>query len=375
LDDAQYQQLLEAIYDAAIDPGLWPNAIEQVSDALGAIGGMFISFDPHEPQRSAFALSRLDPDLMQDYLERHSQTCLWAQLPNIMPVGTASSGDRFVPASDLEHTEFYDDILRPQRILHTAVAVLARDAKRSVGFSMFRGRDKGPVDDNDVAVLSALAPHVKRAAQIGWRLAARAAVEGAKDAALDRLDDGVILIDRRSRVLFANRAASSIVALRDGLTLSGEGLRTAMVADNRRLQRLIADAASGSGGGTMRVSRPSLAESFLLLVSPTRPQGPWPVELGPVVVIFITDPERAPKLELPQLVGLFGLTATEAKVALLIASGKGGPECARELRMSANTVHTHMRRIFRKLGVHRQADLVRVLMRAGFASSGGDKQK
>jgi DNA-binding CsgD family transcriptional regulator len=78
-------------------------------------------------------------------------------------------------------------------------------------------------------------------------------------------------------------------------------------------------------------------------------------------------------LERRQLVDLFDLTATEAKVALSIASGKSGPECARELRMSAHTVHTHMRRIFAKLGVHRQADLVRVLMRAGFAASRGDK--
>jgi DNA-binding CsgD family transcriptional regulator len=201
----------------------------------------------------------------------------------------------------------------------------------------------------------------------------RETLEEAKDAALDRLDDGVILINHRAQLLFANRTASSIVALGDGLTLTGKTVRAMVVADNRRLKRLIADAASGKCGGTMRVSRPSLAEPFLLLVSPTRPQGPWPIELGPVVIIFITDPERAPKLELRQLADLFGLTATEAKVALSIASGKSGPECGRELRMSSHTVHTHMRCIFRKLGVHRQADLVRVLMRAGFLATRDEK--
>jgi DNA-binding CsgD family transcriptional regulator len=90
-------------------------------------------------------------------------------------------------------------------------------------------------------------------------------------------------------------------------------------------------------------------------------------------MIFLTDPERAPRLERRQLADLFEFTATEAKVALSIASGRSGPECARDLRMSSHTVHTHMRRIFAKLGVHRQADLVRVLIRAGFAVSRGDE--
>jgi DNA-binding CsgD family transcriptional regulator len=65
---------------------------------------------------------------------------------------------------------------------------------------------------------------------------------------------------------------------------------------------------------------------------------------------------------------LFGLTATEAKVALCIAGGHDVPSAARQLRVSTNTVHTHMRRVFSKLGVHRQADVVRILMRAGITA-------
>ena len=70
---------------------------------------------------------------------------------------------------------------------------------------------------------------------------------------------------------------------------------------------------------------------------------------------------------------LFELTPTEAKVALSIAAGNDVPDAARELRISTNTVHTHLRRIFRKLGVGRQADLVRVLIRAGIAMPPGDR--
>ena len=48
----------------------------------------------------------------------------------------------------------------------------------------------------------------------------------------------------------------------------------------------------------------------------------------------------------------------------LIADGKGLPETAAALRISKNTVHTHLQHIFRKCGVRRQSELVRVLTRA-----------
>jgi DNA-binding CsgD family transcriptional regulator len=197
-------------------------------------------------------------------------------------------------------------------------------------------------------------------------------LEGAKSAALDRIDHGIILVNSHGRVLFANRVAGAIIALGDGLALSPEGLQPASTQDGRRLGRLIAQVASGGSGGTMRVARPSLGEPFLLLVAPTRPQGPWPINEHPAAIIFITDPDRPATPDHQLLMELFDLTSAEARVALSIAAGNGAQESARALRMSAHTVHTHLRRIFRKLGVHRQADLVRVLMRAGIVVAGYD---
>jgi predicted ATPase len=48
------------------------------------------------------------------------------------------------------------------------------------------------------------------------------------------LDHGVLLVDGRGHVLFANRAAEAIIALRDGLIVVSEGLRAALPADTAR---------------------------------------------------------------------------------------------------------------------------------------------
>jgi DNA-binding CsgD family transcriptional regulator len=213
-----------------------------------------------------------------------------------------------------------------------------------------------------------LQPHIKRAAQIAARLAASKTAEDAKARALDQIDHGVLLVDRMGCILFTNRAAQSIISLGDGLAMGAHGLWAESSADNRRLEALIAEAANGAAGGTMRVSRPSLAEPWLLLVAPARSPMFRAVDAGAAAIIFVTDPERAPMPSQEILSDLFGLTATEAKVALCISAGHDVPSAARQLRVSTNTVHTHLRRIFSKLGVHRQADVVRVLMRAGIAA-------
>ena len=364
VDEAIYQELLGAIYDAALEPALWPEALVRVSDALSAVGALYLSYDPTRPEQARHVLARLDPELTRSYLIRYSRSSPWAKVRTSLPVGPAVSLDAWVPPATLMRSDFYHEILRPQRVLHCGSACLVRDARRYVGFSVFRSAQTGPTEGWELRLLSALAPHVKRATQISARHADAAALERAQKTALERIDHGVMIVDGHARVLYANRAAESVIARSDGMIVSARVLRGATTSDTQRLHALIADAVRGASGGTMRVARPSCAEPFLVLVAPTGSSGRWAVDSAPAAIVFITDPERRPRLELRRLMDLFGLTATEAKVALALADGRGVPDAARDLRLSPNTVHTHLRRIFSKLGVNRQSELVRVLARA-----------
>ena len=241
--------------------------------------------------------------------------------------------------------------------LESLLTLLARHASGN-------GTEIGPVDPEDLRLLSILVPHFKRASEIARRLGTLKASDAGKTKALDRVDYGIALLDSQGRVLFTNRAAEAIVALDDGVTITAEGLRAAAPADTAHLERLIAGAIKGTSEGAMRVRRPSLAEPFLVLVTPMREHIEWPVGPAPAAVISITDPHLTTAPVLTRLAKLFDLTATEAKVAASIADGKGLPETAAALRISKNTVHTHLQHIFRKCGVRRQSELVRVLTRA-----------
>ena len=66
----------------------------------------------------------------------------------------------------------------------------------------------------------------------------------------------------------------------------------------------------------------------------------------------------------PDAEGVDTLTERELEVARLVVDRHTNPQIARELVLSEKTVETHMRNIFRKLGVSSRADVARTVERA-----------
>lgn len=62
------------------------------------------------------------------------------------------------------------------------------------------------------------------------------------------------------------------------------------------------------------------------------------------------------------------VTAAERRVARRLADGKTPAEIATQLGVSIYTVRAHLRALYRKLGVNRQAALVRVMLTGGLTS-------
>jgi DNA-binding CsgD family transcriptional regulator len=58
---------------------------------------------------------------------------------------------------------------------------------------------------------------------------------------------------------------------------------------------------------------------------------------------------------------LYGLTNSEADIALRVANGQGLAPISDDLSVSIATVKTHLQHVFDKTDTHRQAELVRLL--------------
>jgi DNA-binding CsgD family transcriptional regulator len=67
---------------------------------------------------------------------------------------------------------------------------------------------------------------------------------------------------------------------------------------------------------------------------------------------------------------LFDITPAEARVARGIAAGKTVHDLAVEAGVSAGTIRQHLKSVFSKMGVSRQADLVGILVGSALSFSG-----
>jgi DNA-binding CsgD family transcriptional regulator len=67
--------------------------------------------------------------------------------------------------------------------------------------------------------------------------------------------------------------------------------------------------------------------------------------------------------------GLFDLSPAEARVARLLLEGKSVAGIAAESKVGENTVRAHLKSIFAKTGVNRQAELVRLLALPNYDNS------
>jgi len=200
-------------------------------------------------------------------------------------------------------------------------------------------------------------------------------------AALDRLSCGVLLFGTAGNVTFANRVAMKFLQREDGLRLKpgnsltdGFGWLGAATPDcdasvKREINASLHNQTSVShfSKGVL-IRRSSGLRPYLVQFSNLTPDNEFSThERQALAIAFVTDPESTPRLDGQLLRETFGLTSAEAAVAQELLGGDSLDGISQRLKISKDTVKTHLQRIYGKTNTHRQAQLVKLLM--GLAST------
>jgi DNA-binding CsgD family transcriptional regulator len=91
----------------------------------------------------------------------------------------------------------------------------------------------------------------------------------------------------------------------------------------------------------------------------------------PYVSVFIADPVRPALSSREDLMAIFGFTAREAELALLLAQGETLANAAGRMRISRNTARTHLAGAMHKTGSPSQAALIGLIR----GVPGGDERR
>jgi DNA-binding CsgD family transcriptional regulator len=168
-------------------------------------------------------------------------------------------------------------------------------------------------------------------------------------------------------VLFANSAARQLEA--DGAMHLRQVLATWSQPHSQRLSELVRSALQGSPGGTMSVPRHADGPFLTILVSSIRGKDVGRLADASIkdaaVLLFVIDPANRRSIPLSQIMDAYGLTQAEARVALAASSGNTILETAQHLKLSPNTIKTHLRRVFAKTATGRQAELAALITAVG----------
>ena len=93
-------------------------------------------------------------------------------------------------------------------------AFVLRDTHALAHLSLIAPKRRGPFDAEDVALLERLAPHLRRSLELHRRIVDIGVDRSAATEALDRVDVGVVVVDRRGHIRLTNRAAEAIFGAR-----------------------------------------------------------------------------------------------------------------------------------------------------------------
>lgn len=186
--------------------------------------------------------------------------------------------------------------------------------------------------------------------------------------ALSFLHIGLVLCAADARVLGTNEIAEKILAARDGLELTRDGMLRTTRESERSLEKLVQRAGKRSPSGhfasdVLAVPRDARKRPLTLFIRTSVMAGA-PNHTEGAVLIMIMDPAlpvRGIEAELRQL---YGFSSMEARLANLLIQGHSLEECCQQLDFRRSTGCTHLKRLFKKTGVHRQCELVTLLLKS-----------
>jgi DNA-binding CsgD family transcriptional regulator len=223
------------------------------------------------------------------------------------------------------------------------------------------------LDDDVRRRMNLLAPHVRRALAIGRMIDRHRIEAGAFADTLDGLAIATFLVGEAARVIYANTHGDELVRERRILRIQDGRLTAVGAAADRALQDAVSAAAAGEAGLGQKNIALALAGTsddnwvahVLPLAAGTRRRAGTPSTAAAAVFV------RRATLDLPSPVRIlakaYALTPAEMRVLLAFMEAGGVPEVAAMLGISERTVKTHMQRIFGKVGVKRQVDLVKLV--------------
>ena len=368
----RFERTLASLYKAALADVNWVSAAALVNDTIRT-GGHGLSYgDPCGGVEPKVFLHRLfvgrerREDLEQLYLRdyfRRDEVIL--RLFGLRDGEVYYKSDLYTD-QEKKTSAVYNEFRRVNQSQNGLFMVFDEPDGRAIVWSVGNSAERGGWGHDQIETVKRLAPHIRQFVRVRHAMANAGALGASLAELLENGRSGFIQLDRRGRILEANDRARDILLKRDGLC-DAEGLLTAGIPEeDAELQRVLARALPPYGvqgaGGSMKITRTKARTPLVLEVHPVQGMGAdhraW--EVG--ALVLVVDPEARPRVDPDLAAAVLGLTPTESRVAVELATGQTVAGIAEALGCAESTVCTHLKRVYRKQGIRKQTELVQRIL-------------
>jgi DNA-binding CsgD family transcriptional regulator/PAS domain-containing protein len=341
-------------YEAILREDSWMDVLSNLTQLAGADSGSYVLIDESAPQ--IVQSQNLDLSVLDSYNKDYS---VFDPFHGEIMRHSAKNvvHDRSEVGTDfIRNSVWFQEFYRLHRI-HSIIALpLHNETGLAGSFNIQRVAGRDNFSEHEIRLINCLAPHFNRAHQIMNKIKTMRHEVMHEKLALDTVTTPILLIDEKSNIVLASPAAQKIIRREPFLTLDKD--------------RLLAS--SNSSSFYFRFSNQALEKSFdrganrkplRIILLPLAPDSEFNKAFQrPLCLLILDDPEIIPASLNELLTALFNLTLSEARVGIALGSeGLTPQECSDVFGVSIATIRTQIRSIYSKMGVRRQADLVRLI--------------
>lgn len=351
------EDLLEAIYDPALRTGDWCRALCVLRELLASAEIAFTVVDSRstEPElwetTGAVLSTRQNDQYHDDFMRLDPKLAILADRgPGFLFNDVDHFDDEFV-AQD----PFYQGYSLSVGTRHTLDLFVDTYKGCDIYLAAMRSAAQGPFNKSAEEKLRRASIHFVRALKTREDLLRMESAARYASAALDRFDFGVTVLDATAHLLFANAFARTAFEQQAPFRVVGSSVLA------RAAQKPVTEGVRAAVAGRPSTFRLRDHEEWLISTIPLPAQSPVaPSSAASALLIF----RRAARPKLPgaeEIIALYGLSPAETDIALGIAAGKSLRTLAADRSVKLSTVRWQLLAVLQKLGVRRQADIVRVL--------------
>lgn len=362
------ESVIEQIYSAVGDSAQWEPVLHSVAEYVGAGSGCIVSNNAMASRGNVGCFHNIDPEWIRAYNQWYAAydptLALLEQQPGRVHVDHVTGPQLTGLQGDARL--FYNEVMRPQDFRHTLHRGLSCRESRAASIVLQRSERQGAFSSQNVEALSRLAPHLERALLLHARCVTIDGVSQGLAAAMDRTHFGVVLLDGCGRIVHMNAIAGALLRQSRALQATRDGLVARRLHENRALQVLVNEALSpgrSCNATTLRLHTRDGWPCMYLQVAPLYLPIDGITDQSSQVRAAVWIGTNANNAVCPEtLQALYGLTTAESRTLARLVEGYTQAAIARLRSVSDETIRSQVKSVMGKLGVSRQADLVRIVL-------------